>query len=202
MSIYIDYSKGPNWLLETIAQLQTTPGVCVFLDLCDSTASKQKPLQEWIIRLANSFLLANHDSPILSSHIVKPIGDELMIYIPDSELGSITYSEILSDLKNTVNHFPGKTGELYLKSKAAIHHCESAYSITFHSKMDPDYYGIDVDLTARYMKESVEGKIIVSAAYRTLLSQDDSARAQMSGPTTMQFKGIADPQSYFILDAS
>jgi class 3 adenylate cyclase len=87
MAVYIN-SKNPNSteLDDLLSNLPTCPGTCIFIDIVNSTEIKYRTeLKDWAKLLNNTFNFISflNDFP---NHIVKGIGDELMLYIPDEDL--------------------------------------------------------------------------------------------------------------------
>ncbi len=170
MAFYIN-SKNPNSpeLDEMLTSLPVCPGTCIFIDVVNSTDIKyQTTLREWGKMLNNTFNFISflNDFP---DHIVKGIGDELMLYIPDDELFKKThinnYYQLLEEIYATlynIKHFP--TSNLFLPCKVAIHYCTDVYNITYFEKHN-DYYGRDIDLTARLMAKARIHRIVFSEVF-------------------------------------
>ena len=61
--------------------------------------------------------------------------------------------------------------DLYLSCKVAIHYCTEVHNITFFEGAN-DYYGSDIDLTARLMSKSIENRIVVSEKFYVKVVND------------------------------
>ena len=152
------------------------PGTCFFMDINKSTDIKYSGgLADWGRKLNNTFnniLYSNH----FEKHMVKGIGDEVMLYIPDDELFSghsnNNYFSLLEDiyasLYNLKNH---PDTEIFLDCKVSIHYCTEVYNITFFEGKN-DYYGSDIDLTARLMLKSIENRIVMSEKFLIKVRND------------------------------
>ena len=170
MAKYIHYTD-PNSaeMLETLKQIPCNPGVCFFININRSTDMKyQGGLKDWGRKLNNTFnnlLYANH----FQRHMVKGIGDEMMLFIPDEVLrarsSNNTCFALLEDIYASlflIKNHPDQT--LYLNCKVAIHYCTEVYNITFFEGAN-DYYGSDIDLTARLMSKCVDNRIVLSEKF-------------------------------------
>ncbi len=170
MAHYIHYTD-PNSaeMVRVLDEIPRCPGVCFFMDINRSTDIKyQGGLKDWGRKLNNTFnnlLYANH----FQRHIVKGIGDEMMLFIPDEELqqksSNNTCFALLEDIYAAlflIKNHPDQ--DLYLNCKVAIHYCTEVHNITFFEGAN-DYYGSDIDLTARLMSKSIESRIVLSEKF-------------------------------------
>ncbi len=177
MATYIRF-KDPNSeeierLLDTIS---TTPGICIFIDIINSTNIKYvSGLKEWGRKLNNTFNFISflNDFP---DNIVKGIGDELMLYIPDEELKKKSsysdYYALIEEIYATIynlKHFPLE--DTFLNCKVGIHYCTEAYNITFFKGYN-DYYGQDIDLTARLMSKASANRIVMTEVLYQKIKKD------------------------------
>jgi class 3 adenylate cyclase len=207
--------KGPGSgeMKELLKDIVSVPGTCFFIDLYRSTAIKYKvPASEWITRFHHTFSFISflNDFP---DNIVKGIGDELMLYIPDDELKQKSaynshfalLEEIHATLFNII-HFPVQ--DQFLNCKVAIHYCTDAYNISFFRGAN-DFYGKDIDLTARLMQVTAENRIVMSEKFFDKVKGDleGSGRpldtgclASVSEVFHEQFKGIPFPVGYRYID--
>lgn len=177
MAYYIHYND-PNSeeMTRELENIPRCPGICFFMDINRSTDIKYHGgLKDWGRKLNNTFnnlLYANH----FQHHIVKGIGDEMMLFIPDevlySKQSNNTCYALLEDIYAALyllkNH-PDK--DLYLNCKVAIHYCTEVHNITFFEGAN-DYYGSDIDLTARLMTKSLENRIILSEQFYVKIVND------------------------------
>jgi hypothetical protein len=177
MAYFIHYTD-PNSeeMVRVLEEIPRCPGVCFFMDINRSTDIKYEGgLKDWGRKLNNTFnnlLFANH----FQHHIVKGIGDEMMLYIPDEDLqkksSGNTCFALLEDIYSALflikNH---PDPELYLCCKVAIHYCTEVHNITFFEGAN-DYYGSDIDLTARLMTKSIKNRIVLSEKFYVKVVND------------------------------
>lgn len=193
-----------------LSKIPPTPGVCIFIDLVNSTAIKyQTSMENWASLINNTFNainLLNH----FPDYFIKGIGDELMIYLPDrifygSELVQ-NYSTLLYEIYSTVENirdFPIEN--VFLQCKVSLHHCEDSFNISFFEEHN-DYYGKDIDFAARLNSIARSGEILISEEYyKKLLSENTPAFSSfselISDALHMDFKGVGE-RSYRIVSAS
>jgi class 3 adenylate cyclase len=175
MARYIHF-KAPNSpaMTELLRSIPTCPGTCIFMDVSRSTQLKYaETLVEWGRKLNNTFnilVYANH----LESFVVKGIGDEIMLYIPDEELKARAsdndYYSLVENIYSALFLIRQRT-DVFLICKAAIHHCTEAYNITYFEQAN-DYYGRDIDLTTRLMSKCIDNRIVLSEQCFTKVKQD------------------------------
>jgi hypothetical protein len=207
--------KGPGSgeIAELVKGLKGIPGTCFFIDMHRSTAIKYSaPAAEWITRFHRTFSFISflNDFP---DNIVKGIGDELMLFIPDEELvrkpAYNSHFELLEEIHATlynILHFPLQ--EQFFNCKVAIHYCSDAYNISFFPGAN-DFYGKDIDLTARLMSKTVENRIVLSEKFYEKVQEDLKSAGLPSNPGCLagvsetfheQFKGIPFPVGYRYID--
>jgi class 3 adenylate cyclase len=212
MATYIHF-RDPNApeMTELLRSIPTCPGTCIFMDVSKSTELKYKEtLEHWGRKLNNTFnilLFANH----LEQFIVKGIGDEIMLYISDEDLASRTSDNDHYSLVENIHSalfLIRQRPEVFLTCKVALHHCTEAYNITYFERAN-DYYGRDIDLTARLMSKCVENRIVMSEAYFTKVKSDlkrmkrpvrEGCLADLSGKRRAMFRGVATPTAYRVID--
>jgi class 3 adenylate cyclase len=214
MTHYIHY-PNPNSpeIAETLENIPRCPGTCFFMDINRSTDIKYSGgLKDWGRKLNNTFnilLYANH----FQGNVVKGIGDEIMLFVPDEDLqkkpNNNHYFGLLEDIFAALfiikNH---ADSELFLNCKVAIHYCTEVYNITFFQGAN-DYYGSDIDLTARLMTKSIENRIILSENFFNKV-QEDLSRLELpanagclnkiSDRCIEHFKGVPTTTEYRIVD--
>jgi class 3 adenylate cyclase len=211
---YIHYTD-PNSeeIVRELEQIPRCPGICFFMDINRSTDMKyQGGLKDWGRKLNNTFnnlLYANH----FQHHIVKGIGDEMMLFIPDELLQKKSSNnncfalleDIYAGLYLIKNH-PDR--DLFLNCKVAIHYCTEVYNITFFEGAD-DYYGSDIDLTARLMGRSIENRIVLSEKFYMKvvndlvnlgLPSDTGCLSRISERFMENFKGVPVSTEYRVID--
>ena len=199
-------------LTEIIAGLKPTPGVCIFIDLINSTGDKyDQEGNAWIRKLNNTFNFISfiNDFP---NFVVKGIGDELMLYLPDGDLKNSrsfnNYFSLLSEIYATMDtlvHHPLK--EVFYECKVAIHYCTDVYNITFFDGVN-DYYGTDIDMSARLMKKAQGDRVVMSEAFYNMVMKDvkelkiDKSQtliSEISKTYIEDFKGVPHPTEYRLL---
>lgn len=125
---------------------------------------------------------------------LKSIGDELMFFIPESELKGETALSIFSGLCNIID-----SNEPYLREvKIGVAYCQQAYDITF-IKDTIDIYGKDIDLTSRLLSVANSKEIIMNnefveqirKEYDTIGNKNQFEEVPLIvGPWPQQFKGF------------
>ena len=177
MALWI-HNKDPRSpeITRALQEVPKCPGVCLFIDIVDSTWIKyHEPFSKWGQKLNNTFNFISllNDFP---QNIVKGIGDEIMLYIPERELHNKntfqTYFALLEEIYATldnIKNFP--VDGLFLPCKVAIHYCTEAYNITFLEGYN-DYYGKDIDLSARLMSKTKPYRIVLSEKFYQKVMED------------------------------
>jgi class 3 adenylate cyclase len=200
-------------LKKVLRELPKTPGICFFIDLVSSTNIKyQTEIDVWGRMLNNTFNFISFLNA-LSDKIVKGIGDEIMVFIPDNELGYHPfyrdYFTVLEELYATLDNlknFPNE-GD-FLTCKVGIHYCTDVYNITFLEGVN-DYYGKDIDLTARLMSKTAANRIVLSEMFYQKVTVNfnegystykDSAFQKISEKYIEDFKGVPTPTEYRIIN--
>ena len=198
--MYLNFDNSE--LLKTqIEELTPTKGVCIFIDICGSTAIKNEDLKKWIILIGNTIRICSGVSPLFRDNVLKLIGDEIMIFISDEKINEANenYATVLDFLKNCLSSNPPVIENITLRTKAAIHYCTDTFNISY-SHIADDYYGNDIDLTARLMKKTEEKKIVLSETFYQLVnSVDPSFLDNTSDKFEEQFKGINGKTGYRIM---
>jgi len=172
----------------------------------------QGGLRDWGRRLNNTFNFISilNDFP---DNIVKGIGDEIMLFIPDEVLHQKrvirNYYSLLEEIYSTlynIKHFP--VADMFLLCKVAIHYCTEVFNITFFKDAN-DYYGSDIDLTARLMSKSLENRIVISEKFlqKVWNDLDDTGSPHVTGCLAglsdlymEQFKGVPVVTEYRVID--
>jgi len=196
---------------QLIENLLPEPGTCIFLDICDSTLVKNThDLSYWITVMRNTVSIGQ-TLPSLSQPL-KLIGDEIMYYIPDSELAESgeSYATIFDSVKNFMSTWGNEFDSYTMKLKGAIHYCADVYPISFIGslketskgifEMEPfkDFYGSGIDLTARLMKKAEEKLIVISDDFfNKAHSQSPEFFNGIQGPFQETFKGFQIPTTYW-----
>ncbi len=191
---------NPEILEAQIENLQPSPGTCIFIDICGSTAIKQQELKRWILYIGNTIRLCFGISHLFRDCVLKLIGDAIMIYIPDTKKNEEdeNYATILNMLKNCISSTGTTINQITLRTKAAIHYCTDPYNITYNAAND--YYGNDIDLTARLMKKSEENKIVISERYyQKVFAEKPEFLENTSAKLEENFKGLTELVGYRIM---
>jgi len=215
MAYYIHFTD-PNSpeMEEFLNGIPACPGTCFFIDINKSTDLKYTGgLADWGRKLNNTFNFISllNDFP---DNIVKGIGDEIMLFIPDEKLKEKrtiqTYHQLLEEIYSTVYNirsFP--VPEMFLRCKVSIHYCTEVYNITFFKDAN-DYYGRDIDLTARLMTKAVENRIVLSEKFFVKvqndlvnlgLPPDYGCLSKVSEKSLETFRGVPERTEYRVLDA-
>lgn len=214
MALYIHHKDPASKDLEKILnKIPACPGTCIFIDLVESTGIKyKKSIGHWgkLINNTFNFISILNDFP---ENIVKGIGDELMIFIPDDILAKketfTNHYSILEEIYATLSNiksFPAKN--LFLNCKVAMHYCTDVYNITFLKSYN-DYYGKDIDLAARLMSKSGQNRIVFSETFyqkvkedlkELTLAEEDTCLSESSGMFADNFKGIPFLVGYRTID--
>ena len=211
---YIHF-KDPNSeeMLNFLSSIPKCPGTCFFMDINRSTDMKYEGgLTDWGRKLNNTFnfLSLLNDFP---DNIVKGIGDEIMLFIPDDVLkkkpGINSYFMLLEEIYATlynIRHYP--VADTFLPCKVAIHYCTEVYNVTFFEGTN-DYYGSDVDLTARLMTKCLENRIVLSEKFLAKVRKDmkqlglpdnTGCLGNISERFLENFKGVPVSTKYRIID--
>jgi class 3 adenylate cyclase len=200
-------------MTDYLDSIPVCPGICFFMDINKSTDMKYEGgLKYWGRKLNNTFnylLYSNH----FEKNVVKGIGDEIMLFIPDYTLrkksANNSYFAVLEDIYAAlylIKNHPER--DLFLHCKVAIHYCTDVYNISFFEGAN-DYYGSDVDLTARLMGKSKENRIVLSERYynkvledlTTLqLPPDTGCLKLVSQIQSENFKGVPDAIQFRYID--
>lgn len=198
---------------EKLDSIPRCPGTCFFIDVINSTDIKYRTkLRQWGKRLNNTFNFISFLND-LPGNVVKGIGDELMLFIPDEDLFSKTsynnyfglLGEIYATIDNLINY---PIPDTFLNCKVAIHYCTEVYNISFFEHAN-DYYGMDIDLTARLMTKARANRIVLSEKFFIKVKNDmidhdvriqDSIISGISPVYMEDFKGVPHPTEYRIID--
>lgn len=211
---YINY-KNPvsDEIEEKLRQIPKCPGTCFFIDIINSTDIKyNSELWEWGRKLNNTFNFISflNDFP---DNVVKGIGDELMLYIPDEELKAKktvnNYISLIEEIYATIDNIKNyPVPNVFLNCKVSIHYCTEVYNISYFKGAN-DYYGQDIDLTARLMAKSKINRIILSEKFYTRVEnnlithnirKENTCLRHLSEKYIEDFKGVPYPTEYRVID--
>ncbi len=195
--------NAPN-LLQQVLALKPSPGTCVFIDIVGSTAMKSNGIQDWVARISNGFTNA---LPLLSGFMpLKGIGDELMYFIEDEDLAARSESHLA--LVDALFGIAGTRSTIIPATKIVAAHCTDVYPMTFLPGTC-DYYGSDVDRTARLKSiapaldahEIVVDSNLLALVDAKLASIGNAAqytwRGAFQGPIGAPAKGLSTPLNFY-----
>jgi class 3 adenylate cyclase len=186
--------NNPN-LKADVEALAKTPGICIFIDITGSTQMKCSSLKEWIAKIHNCFANAATIMPPQFTPI-KSIGDALMYFIEDQDLRSSGYSPM--QIYDGLWHLATETGSEFPDVKIGAAWCEEVYPITFFAG-NRDYYGIDIDLTARLQSMANSKEVVIDSRLRDKVFENYSKAGnrdqfvgvrKLEGPEEVLPKGI------------
>ena len=188
-------------LKQKVQDLDTTPGYCVFVDIIGSTEMKQQGLLNWIAYIHNAF--ANAAAFLDSFRPLKGIGDEVMYYIEAVDLEASGYMPL--QIYDSLWQITKENAADFPAVKVVVAKCEDVYPISFWPGVT-DYYGADIDLTAR-LKSKVQSKeIVIDGRFRDeVVAGYDSIgnKAQfvsvpdLGAEETETFKGFQQPTRFY-----
>lgn len=200
-------------MVKALKAIPKCPGTCIFVDIVSSTEVKYtSDISQWGRRLNNTFNFISllNDFP---ENIVKGIGDEIMLFIPDEVLTgkhSINdYYSLLEEVYSTIlnlQQFPNQN--MFYHCKLSIHYCTDVYNVSFLKGFN-DYYGRDIDLTARLMGKTRASRLVFSEKFyrkvigdlrKKAISKDQTCLKQMSVKMVEEFKGIPKPVPFRFID--
>jgi class 3 adenylate cyclase len=197
--LWID-PNDPN-LKRSVDALPATPGYCIFIDITGSTAMKQQGIHRWISLIHNCF--ANAELFLHPFSPIKGIGDALMFYIEALDLLQSGYIPL--QVFDGLWEIATNTDPLFPVVKIGAAKCEQVYPMTF-LRGNQDYYGIDIDLTARLQSLAREREVVIERQFYEAITanylwtdnkeQFESYRA-LTGPTQEKLKGIPDVVEVF-----
>lgn len=192
---------SPTDLQAMINGLNPVPGTCIFIDVCNSTLVKnQKPLTYWLPVIRNSIAIGQKLPSLMQP--LKCIGDELMFYIPDSELvaNNESHATLFESVENFISSWGPTLDGCILELKAAMHYCLDSYNLTFCGNIQnpvDDYYGSGVDLTARLMSKTKAKRLVISEDFYQKAQPTGAAYfINIKGPYLEDFKGFLSPTIY------
>ena len=209
------HNKDPysEEMIRYLKKVPKCPGTCFFMDINKSTDMKYLGgIGDWGRKLNNTFnylIYTNH----FEKYVVKGIGDEVMMYIPDEELlsriANNTYFSLLEDIYSSIFNIKNHPdNEIFLDCKVSIHYCREVYNITFFEGKN-DYYGSDIDLTARLMTKCIDNRIVMSEKFlikvkndMVTLGQSENAGCirNVSEKFLENFKGVPVSTEYRYID--
>lgn len=182
-------------LKSQVDALGKTPGICIFIDITGSTQMKCSGLKEWIAKIHNCFANAATWLPPQFKPI-KSIGDAVMYFIEETDLLSSGY--IPMQIYDGLWQMATETKPDFPEVKIGAAWCEEVYPITFLAG-NRDYYGIDIDLTARLQDMAKSREVVIDSRLHDRILANYSAAgnhdqftsvAKLSKPVDANLKGI------------
>src|SRR3989338_2952552 len=162
MTLLIDPSDSE--LKTKIEKLPPSFGYCIFIDIVDSTRMKQSNRSEWVSLIYNIFTNANmYLGPFRP---LKSVGDEIMYYITDEELSTREYSPL--QIFDALAQLTKEADRLFKPIKIGAARCMDVFAMTFLSNTN-DYYGRDIDLTARLLSQASESELVINEQFRDII---------------------------------
>lgn len=156
---------------------------------------KCSTMTEWVAKIHNCF--ANSAAYLPPQFIpIKSIGDALMYYIEVSDLQKSGYSPL--QIYDGLWQLATEKGPEFPDVKIGAAWCEEVYPITFFAG-NRDYYGIDIDLTARLQSLANSKEVVidsrlqgkVTSDFHQTGNQDDFVSVKkLKGPEKVAPKGI------------
>ncbi|MFO7614373.1 MAG: hypothetical protein R6W71_07010 [Bacteroidales bacterium] len=214
--VHLIQFRDPNSseMVKALQDIPKCPGTCIFIDIVSSTQAKHASgIDEWGKRLNNTFNFISllNDFP---DNIVKGIGDEMMLFVPDKVLATKNtindYYGLLEEIYSTIlnlQSFPIQ--DLFYQCKVSLHYCTEVYNVTFLKGFN-DYYGKDIDFTARLMGKSQANRLVFSESFHKKALDDikkkgipkaQTCLSQVSVKLVEEFKGVPRPVAYRYIDA-
>lgn len=183
-------------LKQELENLPRVPGYCVFLDITGSTDMKQKGILHWSRMIHNCF--ANASLFMVPFVPLKSIGDALVYYIEEVDLVKSGYTpmQIFDGLWQIANDADPEFPEV----KIGAARCSDVYALTYF-RGQQDYYGVDIDMTARLQHEaSASRQIVIERRFHDAIreryeaagnrEQFDESVLSLTGPEEVKLKGV------------
>jgi len=196
----------PN-LRQTLEDLKPVTGFCVMADIVGSTGLKDRNLQEWIIRIANTFNLVRS---WVEPNFLKTVGDMLMFWFKSEDLFKTSTPLALIDSLASMFAQAKQESEYFHPVKLAVCRCSDVFEISF-MRQGEDVYGKDIDLTARLLALAGEGEVLMNEEFRNIVGENYANCAnkdqfecveRIQGPWSQKIKGFDKPVTIYKLPAS
>ncbi len=196
-------------LRKKLEGLKPTPGYCIFIDVVDSVALKDRGLGAWcdvmhnLSDRATSWLggldadCKHAEHGLYKLVPLKIIGDCLMFYIPRRSMPAGADALTIFDALLNVVRAPDEP-EVHV----AVSACRDAYEITFVDGVE-DIHGRDIDLTARLVKEAGPQELIMNGAFyfeaaTAFRNWREAGNVRKADDGYMQFANVQGPWTTFL----
>ena len=177
-----------------LERLQPTTGYCIFADIVGSTEMKSADIKSWIRHINNTF--ANIGTFLTPFPPLKVVGDEMIFFIPQARVDETRHTalHLFADLVEIAR----EKDPIFRSVKIAVTYCNDVYAITFVPETS-DFYGRDIDLTARLLTVAESREIIMNEAFVLRVRECYDATGnkeqfpevnQIIGPWLQRFKGF------------
>ena len=203
MADFNDYFIKPRKLDKLIKKLDPTLGTAIFIDMVGSTVLKSEEMKMWTEKMRNTFLLALKSFKPIKDSVVKLIGDEMFIFLPD-KFGQINHLQILDQVKIIISNFNSGLDfdQSLIGLKGAIHYCDDVYNITIFDRQN-DYHGLGIELTEGLMIKSSRDILIISDRYFEICKKNNfDIKKNIEGPYAFKPKGINRLVKFYKLDCN
>ncbi|TGG96386.1 MAG: hypothetical protein ERJ67_00875 [Aphanocapsa feldmannii 277cV] len=200
--LFIDFSDLN--IGERVSALEPKPGICVFIDIVGSTAMKQESMQHWIGQIGNAFSYCN--ALLAPFRPLKGIGDELMYFIEDADRGADGQTPL--QIYDALFQIANPDSPNIPQTKIVAAHCCNVFALTF-LQGKADYYGLDIDLTARLKSVQPapkERELIIDHGFYNKIKEDYDKTGNQSdfysftklhGPHTFSARGLPEPVTFY-----
>jgi class 3 adenylate cyclase len=202
MTKLLDFEGDQN-LRQTLDNLTQVNGFCIMVDIVGSTELKDRDEKEWIILFGNTF---SHARGGVGLKFLKTVGDELMFWFKDEDLGQ-TPLELIQKLDDMLREKKAEPN-LYPPVRVAVCRCSGVLEISFMRPGD-DVFGKEIDLTARLLALAAEGEVVMNEEFRNIVRQQFERCGgqggqfvcveRIQGPWSQKIKGFSKPQTIYKL---
>lgn len=200
---YIDYADPA--LDEKLKGLVPINGICIFIDICGSTALKYEGSRNrWIFYIKNTFEKCMECLP-KGLNPVNIIGDALFYFISDDLMNELD-KDICDIFEGLVDLVKLESDEFYKPVKIGVSYCTNIYNISFFENRY-DFYGTGIDFTSRLLSIASDQEIIMNNAFFNKLKKEQnrnedidesfSEKWKIYGPMPMKFKGFSNDRIFY-----
>ena len=202
MAVFYDHYIKPRKLEKLKKELLPTLGTVIYIDMVGSTILKDEEVKIWSKKMQNTFLFALKAFKPMNDAVVKLIGDEMFMYIPDYTTKQVNHIEILKVVKSIIGKFNKDIEHSFIGLKGAIHHCDDVYNILYYEGQN-DYYGTGLELAEKLMSRASTDMLIISDKFYDMLkSYNKKMDERIDGTKAFRPKGINRLVKFYMLDCS